>query len=82
MKYYGDCSWLSIVPGSGTELDQASLIQVGVDTNWPDVKVSGYCTQSLKTNGDRWSWGSNYFGELGNGTSAALTDKITPILQP
>ncbi len=47
--------------------------QIGADSDW--AKISGAVTQfrgfscGLKTNGERWCWGENRNGQLGNGTT-------------
>jgi alpha-tubulin suppressor-like RCC1 family protein len=45
-------------------------------TNWKQVTCGGYHTAAIKTDGTLWTWGYNYYGQLGNNTSG--TDGLTP----
>jgi alpha-tubulin suppressor-like RCC1 family protein len=46
-------------------------------TNWKQVSSVGYCTAAIKTDGTLWLWGSESFGELGNGIVTGNTS--TPV---
>mgnify|MGYP006287000565 FL=1 len=43
--------------------------QVGALTNWLSVSCGRYHTVSIKTDGTLWSWGFNYYGQLGLGNT-------------
>ncbi len=43
--------------------------QVGTDTDWDSVSTSGSTVLALKQDGTLWSWGANWSGQLGQGTS-------------
>jgi alpha-tubulin suppressor-like RCC1 family protein len=43
--------------------------QIGSDGDWATVSTGWYHVMAIKTNGTLWSWGSNDYGQLGNGTS-------------
>lgn len=51
-------------------------IQIGTDTNWQKVEAGYSDTKAIKSNGTLWGWGSNEYGELGNGTN---THQHTPL---
>ncbi len=50
-------------------------MQIGTDNNWKAVAAGITYGVALKTDGSLWSWGSNYFGQLGDGTQ---TDRNSP----
>jgi len=39
--------------------------QVGTNTNWNSINVSGRMTHATKTDGTLWAWGLNTYGQLG-----------------
>jgi len=46
-------------------------------TDWCQVNTSNaYSTAAIKTSGQLWSWGSNYCGQLGDGTA---TTRFSPV---
>ena len=49
--------------------------RVGTATNWQAVAAGGSHTVALKSDGTLWAWGDNYYGQLGDGTTA---NKIQP----
>ena len=66
--------------GDNTTTYKSSPVQIGSGNNWKQVEVCmesniGYML-ALKNDGSLWSWGSNAFGQLGDGTQ---TDKSSPI---
>lgn len=52
--------------------------QIGLDYNWVSISASERHCVALDKNGLLWSWGSNYYGQLGDGTSknASLPQSI------
>ena len=54
--------------------------QVGALTTWLRVAMSGYGTSfAITTSGTLYSWGHNYYGELGRGTSGGGTNTSSPV---
>jgi len=49
--------------------------KVGGDTNWVAVSAGEQHALALKSNGNLYAWGANYFGQLGDGTIAEKTDE-------
>jgi alpha-tubulin suppressor-like RCC1 family protein len=48
-------------------------------TNWKQVSGGYRNTAAIKTDGTLWTWGFNYYGAIGDNTSAANTARTTPV---
>ncbi len=48
--------------------------------NWKQVSSGFNHTASIKTDGTLWSWGNNYFGQLGVNNMAARNTPVTTLL--
>ena len=59
--------------GDGTLVDRRQPVQVGTDTDW--VRATGGFGHGMaqKANGAIYTWGTNDFGQLGNGTIDAVS---------
>ena len=55
-----------------------SPTQVGMGTNWVSAAAGNNHTVAVRTDGSLWAWGSNQFGQLGQGTFGAGTDRTSP----
>jgi alpha-tubulin suppressor-like RCC1 family protein len=56
--------------GDGTTTSRTSPVTpVREVTNWCFISAGGYTSAGIKTDGTLWTWGSNSFGRLGNGTT-------------
>jgi alpha-tubulin suppressor-like RCC1 family protein len=63
----------------GTSIDRLTPTQIGTDSNWSTVQARNYATtMATKTNGTIWYWGTNYYGEFGNGSSFGTTYYTSP----
>ena len=68
--------------GNGTTITYSSPIQIGNLTNWKQVAISGQSsynigiTAAIKTDGTLWTWGSDSYGGLGNGTTLYYSSPI------
>lgn len=66
-------SWGWNIPGQLGNGDNGISVytptQVGVATNWQSVSCGYDNAIAIKLNGTLWSWGSNQYGKLGDGTS-------------
>ncbi len=49
--------------------------QIGTDNDWLMIAAGGAASFAIKTDGSLWGWGSNAYGQLGNGTTI---DKTIP----
>ena len=62
--------------GTGAaSIDQPTPAQVGTDTSWRSLALGSAHTLALRQDGTLWSWGYNYFGQLGLGST---TDQSSP----
>jgi YD repeat-containing protein len=65
--------------GDGTTTDRSSPVTTaGGGTNWKQVSM-GYITRAaaVKTDGTLWTWGYNYYGDLGDGTTVSRSSPGT-----
>jgi len=70
--YYGQ---LGINNTTTTRLTPVTTFAGG--TNWKQVSCGRSNTAAIKTDGTLWTWGTNYYGELGiNNTT---TNRLTPV---
>ncbi len=61
--------------GNGTSGNTLILspIRIGTDTDWEDIKTYYHHNLALKTDNTLWTWGYNNYGQLGNGTTANIS---------
>jgi alpha-tubulin suppressor-like RCC1 family protein len=58
--------------GDGTNATRSTPRQEFTSsTNWKLVSAGGAHTLAIKTDGTLWAWGSNSFGQVGDGTNAS-----------
>ena len=56
--------------GDGTYTNKSSPVQIyGGGTNWKMAVSFKYHCAGIKTDGTLWTWGANYYGENGDGTT-------------
>ncbi len=71
--------------GDGTNVDRYTPVQVVMEiggnplTGVAAISAGGGHTIALKENGTVWTWGYNYYGQLGDGTHGYGTGKATPV---
>jgi hypothetical protein len=51
-------------------------VQIGTDTNWVYVGTGYNTSYAIKSDGTLWAWGSNNYGQVGDGT---LVDRRQPV---
>jgi alpha-tubulin suppressor-like RCC1 family protein len=62
--------------GNGSTANTSSPGTVaGGGTTWSQVAVGSYHAAAVKTDGTLWTWGYNFYGQLGSGTT---TDRSSP----
>jgi len=49
--------------------DLGILSRIGTETNWRQIRAAGSHNLALKNDGSLWTWGGNYYGQLGDGTT-------------
>lgn len=54
--------------GTGNQIIINTPTQIGIDNNWQKISAGEYNNLAIKNDGTLWAWGSNAFGEVGNGT--------------
>ena len=55
---------------------RSTPVQVGTATNWTSVAAGGAHSLGIKSDGTLWAWGSNSYGQLGDGTT---TNRNAPV---
>ena len=48
-------------------------VQIGTDANWAAAGCGIFHTMAVKSDGTLWAWGSNAYGQLGDGTTSNRT---------
>lgn len=48
---------------------KSSPVQIGTDMDWSAISAGASHTMELKRDGTLWAWGSNAYGQLGDGTT-------------
>lgn len=54
-------------------IHQQTPIQIGTSNDWQSVASGAQFSLATKTNGTLWGWGSNTYGQLGDGTNINIT---------
>ena len=64
--------------GDGTTTDRDNFVQAGTATDWTAIKAGSTISYG-KRNGQWEVWGSNLYGQYGNGTSGQFAGSTTPV---
>jgi len=66
--------------GDNTRTARSSPVQtIAFGTNWKSVAFGLYHIAAIKTDGTLWTWGYNYFGQLGDGTIASKSSPVQTV---
>ena len=67
--------------GDGTTSNRSSPVTtLGGGTNWKQVSGGNYAHMAaIKTDGTLWIWGSNTYGQLGDGTTSNRSSPVTTL---
>ena len=77
---WGNNSWGLLGHNDGTP--RSSPKQVGSDSNWSKVHISGRGCIATKTDGSLWTWGTNRYGALGQNESGPSSSPYGSISSP
>ena len=67
--------------GDGTTSDSSIPVQVGNNTDdWKAVSAGYEHTVAIKKDDTLWAWGSNYYGQLGDGTTSDSSIPVQVII--
>ena len=56
-------------PNTGNGYSTPTPTQIGTANNWKSISNGSYHIAAIKTDGTLWTWGDNFGGQLGNGTT-------------
>ena len=66
--------------GDGTIVNKSSPVSViGGITDWSQVSAGNRHSLGVTSSGIAWAWGSNVFGQLGDGTTVAKSSPVSVI---
>jgi len=66
--------------GDNTTTNKSSPVQtIAGGTNWRQVSCGSYHTAAIKTDGTLWTWGNDFYGQLGNNTTTAKSSPVQTV---
>ena len=66
--------------GDNTAVNKSSPVTtVAGGTNWKQVACGYYHTTAIKTDGTLWTWGYNWYGQLGDNTTVSKSSPVTTV---
>jgi len=66
--------------GDNTTVSKSSPVSVvGGFCDWSKVSANGQKSLGLRTNGTAWAWGSNFSGQLGDGTTVNKSSPVSVV---
>jgi uncharacterized repeat protein (TIGR02543 family) len=75
--------WNTALDGSGTAFTASTVVSSNITVyaqwnvwTWASVSAGSSHTVAIKTNGELWAWGYNYYGQLGRGNT---TNSSSPV---
>ena len=61
-------------------LEVSSPVQIGSLTTWIDIGAGGNAAGAVRSDGKMYTWGTNYYGNLGNTLSTSRPAQSSPVL--
>lgn len=74
--------WYTGIMLGSTNPNIQPLTQLSTATNWVAVSMGSQCAAALNSNGEIWTWGSNFHGGLGIGVNSTATSSTVPVQVP
>ena len=73
---WGENTYGNVGKGDGdhTSVKYESPVQIGSATDWAQVSDGGIHTAAVKTDGKLYTWGGNFYGQLGHGNTTHLDE--------
>jgi len=62
-------SQIATTASSFTFINTSSPVQINAGTSWNAIAAGGTHAVAVKSDGTLWSWGTNTFGQVGNGST-------------
>jgi alpha-tubulin suppressor-like RCC1 family protein len=67
---WGDNRYGQLGNGSYAPSSPSVPVQIGTATNWQSIAAGSDYTVAVRTDGTLWAWGSNSYGQFGEGTTS------------
>ena len=82
IRFDNNTLWYGGIMLGSTNPNNQPLTQLGTATNWVAVSMGSQCAAAINSNGEIWTWGSNFHGGLGIGVNSTASSLTVPVLVP